>query len=37
MTHPLLITAAALALALDWLLHDLCPLIELLNDDEDRI
>ena len=37
MTHPLLITAAALALALDWLLRDLGPLIDLLNDDEERI
>ena len=37
MTHLLLIAAAALALALAWLLRDLCPLIELLNDDEERI
>jgi len=37
MTHPLLLTAAALALALAWLLRDLGPLIELLNDDEERM
>jgi len=37
MTHPLLITAAALSLALAWLLRDLGPLIELLNDDEERM